>query len=222
MQNLNGPNAYEVGNLPRLALLLLAAGRSKRMQGQNKMLLPIHREPMVKRCAERLLSSGLGPLYVVTGHESEKVENALSSLELQRVYNENYLVGQDNSISCGFEYLNALDTRKYDGVLLAKCDMPSLGIHQYRLIAEAYLKAKGQKLIVPVHQGVSAYPLVVPVHLIGAVANGELKLRKLVKYGSPPQYEAQIKYIDVSDPVFTEDIDSPEDYERATAWHSQR
>ena len=59
-----------------MAAVLLAAGLSRRMGAVNKLLVDIEGTPMVRRAAETLLANGLA-LYAVTGHERERVEEAL-------------------------------------------------------------------------------------------------------------------------------------------------
>ena len=71
------------GHTPvRVGAVLLAAGASSRM-GRNKMLLPVDGVPMVRRTAERLLAAGVAPLVVVTGHEAERVHEALAGLPVR-------------------------------------------------------------------------------------------------------------------------------------------
>ena len=51
---------------PRIAALVLAAGRSARMGAVNKLLIGIDGKPMVRRVAETALAAGLKP--VIVGH----------------------------------------------------------------------------------------------------------------------------------------------------------
>lgn len=62
-----------------VAAILLAAGASSRM-GANKMLLEVEGEPMVRRAARRALDAGCAPVVVVTGHEADRVREALVGL----------------------------------------------------------------------------------------------------------------------------------------------
>jgi molybdenum cofactor cytidylyltransferase len=61
--------------------IVLAAGASRRM-GTNKLLLAIEGEPMVRRTVRRALDAGCSPVVVVTGHEAERVSEALVGLEV--------------------------------------------------------------------------------------------------------------------------------------------
>jgi molybdenum cofactor cytidylyltransferase len=71
----------------RVAGVILAAGRSSRM-GQNKLLLPVDGEPMVRRIAARAEEAGLSPLIVVLGHEATQVREALRGITCTFVESE--------------------------------------------------------------------------------------------------------------------------------------
>src|ERR1700726_3799508 len=64
----------------RIAAVVLAAGRSTRMGGPNKLLAEIARRPLVRIVAEEALASRPGPAIVVTGHQRNEVEKVLARL----------------------------------------------------------------------------------------------------------------------------------------------
>ena len=51
---------------------MLAAGRSTRMGGPNKLLAEIGGKPLVRIAAEEALASRAKPVIVVTGHQRER------------------------------------------------------------------------------------------------------------------------------------------------------
>ena len=58
----------------KIAAVILAAGRSTRMGGPNKLLAEIGGRPLVRIAAEEALASRAKPVIVVTGHQREQVE----------------------------------------------------------------------------------------------------------------------------------------------------
>jgi molybdenum cofactor cytidylyltransferase len=64
----------EAARAPRIAGLVLAAGRSTRMGPVNKLLADLEGRPMVARVADAARTSQAAPVIVVTGHERERVE----------------------------------------------------------------------------------------------------------------------------------------------------
>ena len=70
-----------------IAALVLAAGRSSRMGGPNKLLAEIGGRPLVRIAVEEALASRARPVIVVTGHQRERVEAALAGLPVDFVHN---------------------------------------------------------------------------------------------------------------------------------------
>ncbi len=64
----------------RVAVIVLAAGRSTRMGPQNKLLADISGKPMVRRVVEAALASKARPVLVVTGHMAADVAAAVEGV----------------------------------------------------------------------------------------------------------------------------------------------
>ena len=71
---------------PKTAAVVLAAGSSTRM-GENKMLLPLGGETVVRRAVRTAVEAALDPIIVVLGHEPERVRAALAGLPCRTVVN---------------------------------------------------------------------------------------------------------------------------------------
>ena len=61
-----------------VAAIVLAAGRSTRMGGPNKLLAELNGKKLVRIVAEQALASKATEVIVVTGHQAELVEQALA------------------------------------------------------------------------------------------------------------------------------------------------
>src|SRR5205085_4422834 len=85
----------------RVAAIVLAAGRSTRMGGPNKLLAEIKGKPLVRIAAETALASRAAPVIVVTGHERERVEKALAGLNVRLVHNPDFAQGLSTSLKAG-------------------------------------------------------------------------------------------------------------------------
>jgi molybdenum cofactor cytidylyltransferase len=90
---------------PNVAAIVLAAGRSRRMGGTNKLLAPVSGAPMVRRVAETALASAASPVIVVTGHQADAVEAALAGLDLTIVHNPDHAAGLAGSLKTGLAAL---------------------------------------------------------------------------------------------------------------------
>ena len=78
---------------PSIAAIVLAAGRSTRMGGPNKLLADIGGKPMVRRVVEAALASRARPILVVTGHQADSLRAALAGLDVTFVDNPDYAAG---------------------------------------------------------------------------------------------------------------------------------
>ncbi len=85
----------------RFAAVILAAGRSTRMGGSNKLLAEITGKPLARIAAEAALKSRARPVIVVTGHQGETVRSALSDLPLEFVENPDFAEGLSTSLRTG-------------------------------------------------------------------------------------------------------------------------
>jgi len=102
------------------AAVVLAAGRSMRMGGANKLLEEVGGKPMVRRVAEAAAASRADPVVVVTGHQSERVAAALEGLAVAIVHNPDFADGLSTSLRAG---LSALP-EEADAALILLGDMP--------------------------------------------------------------------------------------------------
>ncbi len=101
--------------------VILAAGQSRRMGAQNKLLAEIDGVPIIRRTAQAMLDGGLNDLVIVTGHEHRLVAAALDDLHVTCIYNDYYQSGQASSVVCGVRHHQK---GSHAAVLIALGDMP--------------------------------------------------------------------------------------------------
>lgn len=187
------------------AAVILAAGRSTRMGAENKLLKEIEPGvPVIRRSVERALAGELTPLYVVTGHEAEKVRDALAGLDCRFVHNPDFADGLSGSIRAGFQEAVAGGA---SGVLVLLGDMPFLPSSAVRAVLVA--AANDPHMIVQaVHAGKPAHPVWLPADVANLVErlDGDRGVRSLA-------VEKDIDMIDVAVPdAAIVDIDTPEQF----------
>ena len=101
--------------------VILAAGQSRRMGAQNKLLAEIDGVPIIRRTAQAMLDGGLNDLVIVTGHEHRLVAAVLDDLPVTCIYNDEYQSGQASSVACGVRHHQ---NGSHAAVLIALGDMP--------------------------------------------------------------------------------------------------
>ncbi len=188
---------------PRIAALLLAAGRSTRMGGPNKLLEPIDGTPMVARTAQRLLSSRARPVVAVLGNQADAIDRALGKLPVERVRNPAFAEGLSTSLKCGLAAL----PNDIDGVVVCLGDMPLItGRDIDRLIA-AFNPLEGRTIVVPTRRGKRGNPVLWARRFFAEMAElaGDVGAKHLIGEHAELVCEVEMD----SDGVLV-DIDTPE------------
>ena len=73
----------------KVSVIILAAGISQRFNG-NKLLVEIDGVPLVRKTVEIYLKTDPYEIFVIVGHEQEKIKSALKGLNVKFVFNENF------------------------------------------------------------------------------------------------------------------------------------
>ncbi len=142
---------------PRIAALVLAAGRSSRMGGTNKLLCEVSAAPLVRRVAEAALTSRCCMTLVVTGFEAWRVEAALADCPVSIVRNADFAAGLSTSLICGLRAL----PRDLDGALVLLADMPHVGAAEIDRLVSAF-DPRRPAIVVPECGGRRGNPVLWP------------------------------------------------------------
>ena len=192
---------------PKVAALVLAAGRSTRFGSSNKLLADLGGEPVVKRTVRAVLASEVASVIVVTGHMADEVRDALKGLKVSFADSPNYRAGLSASLKAGLAAL----PRGIDAVLVALGDMPGVtGRDIDRLIAGLAPK-EGRSIVVPVADGKRGNPVLFAAHLVGELGEveGDAGAKHVIGRHGEEVAEVEVG----SDRIFA-DVDTPEALER--------
>jgi len=129
----------------RASAVVLAAGLSRRMGPENKLLLPVDGEPMIRRGVGRVLAVGLVEVVVVLGHAADEVSRALAGLGVRTVLNDDYASGQVSSVRAGLRGLS----EPVDAVMICLGDQPLLDSSDLRAVLAAYAARPHGSILVP-------------------------------------------------------------------------
>ena len=146
----------EPGEGRRVGAIVLAAGRSTRMGGPNKLVAEIGGRPLVRIAVEEARASRAHPVIVVTGHERERVEAALAGLDVKIVHNPDFAAGLSTSLKTG---LAAMPT-EVDGVIVCLGDMPQVRAGMIDQLIGAFDPERGALVVVPTINGERGNPVV--------------------------------------------------------------
>ena len=139
----------------RIAALILAAGQSRRMGAENKLLIPLDGKPMVRHVAERVLASAARPVTVVLGHQGDAVRAALDGLEIGFVENPDYADGLSSSLKTGL----AAVPDGADGAIVCLGDMPDVSPALIDRLIAGFNPIEGRAILAPTRGGRRGNPV---------------------------------------------------------------
>jgi molybdenum cofactor cytidylyltransferase len=187
----------------QVAVILLAAGLSRRMGERNKLLIQIEGEPLVRRTAKAYLTAGV-EVRAVLGHEAEQVRAVLTDLPLTFVENPHFAEGQPSSVRAGLESL----TGGHDAILVGLADQAALTSVDICDLVAAFGKSDREHILIPYCRGERGNPVVFPSKIVADIraAGSSADCRKFID--SNPHLT---RHYETANGHFVIDIDTPED-----------
>ena len=197
-----------------IAAVILAAGRSTRMGGPNKMLAEVGGRPLVRIAVESALASKAKSVTVVTGHQHTQVEAALQGLPVKVVHNPDYAEGLSTSVKVGI----ATAPPDADGVIVCLGDMPQVDSALIDRLIAAFDPERGALVVVPTIDGKRGNPVVWSRRFFSELAGlqGDVGARHLIA-GYP---EAVVEVPVTGQGAFA-DVDTPDALAAAQAEYAR-
>lgn len=190
---------------PRVAVLVLAAGQSRRMGRDNKLLLPVGGKPMVAHAVDAALAAASAGVTVVTGHEAPAVQAALAGRDVRFVHNPRYDDGLSTSLAAGIAAL----PRDADAALVMLGDMPRITPRLLDRLIAAYSPDDGRAIVVPTANGKRGNPVLWDRRFFPAMQAlaGDVGARHLIG-----ENDALVAEVETGDRAVLLDIDTPESF----------
>lgn len=190
--------------------IVLCAGTSTRMGRLNKLLQPWGPHTIIREVVTQILHSKyIDDIIVVTGYQSERINQEIGDLPIRFCHNDDYHKGHIYSLRVGIGVLS--DRESSFTVCLG--DMPLIKARHYDLIMEHYQYSIKTKLPIvrPEVHDVPGHPVVFHSKYISDFLNGpEPKSGQEIINVYHDQYQTFI----TEEMAFVQDIDSTDDYSR--------
>jgi molybdenum cofactor cytidylyltransferase len=186
-----------------VSAVVLAAGASMRM-GQQKLLMPLAGEALVKRVVKYVAGAGFDDVLVVVGSEAEQVLAALAGLAIRHAVNEDFASGMGSSFRTAVTHLP-----DSEAAMFALADQPFVTSAEYRKVLETYREQHSP--IVSVRYG----EVMAPPHLFAREFFPELAA---LEHGARPvllSHRDQTTILRFP-PDLLVDVDTPDDYEEVS------
>jgi molybdenum cofactor cytidylyltransferase len=185
-----------------VAAIILAAGRSTRMGGPNKLLAELGGKPLVRAVTEQALASKVRGVIVVTGHQAEQVEKALQGLNVKFVRNPDFADGLSSSVKAGIAAIPA----EADGAVICLGDMPLISAQLIDRLIDTFAPDRGSLIAVPVSDGRRGNPVLWSRRFFSELLalDGDIGARRLIDKHSQAVAEIPVEghgaFLDIDTP----------------------
>ena len=203
------PQDKPVLGRPVIAAIILAAGRSSRM-GRNKLLLDLAGKPILCHAVDQALAAGLSEIVVVSGHQANKVREALGDRPVKVIEAREHKLGMSASLKAGLRALSP----KTEAALVMLGDMPQVSAPLLQHLIAAYNPLEGRSIVVPVVDGKRGNPVLFDRRYFEEMLalEGDVGARHLIG-----AHDDQVAELSVDDAAVFTDVDTPEAYDRLLA-----
>jgi molybdenum cofactor cytidylyltransferase len=192
----------DVPELPRIAAIVLAAGRSTRM-GSHKLLSSIEGRPLIRYAVEAATKGSARPVVVVTGNGANEVAEAVADLPVSLANNPDYAKGLSSSLKRG---LSAVPD-SCDGAIVLLGDMPGVTPALVDKLIAAFDPAEGRSICVATRAGKRGNPVLWARRFFAEISSldGDHGARHLMALN-----EEHVCEVEADDDGPLIDIDTPE------------
>jgi len=139
-----------------ISAILLAAGESKRMVDENKLVKKYKNIPLIKHSVSNALNSSIDELLIVLGYQKEVIEKIIEeNKKIKFITNPNFESGIASSIKKGLDSLS----KETEAFFICLGDMPNVNKEIYNQLINASFSNKDKEIFVPYYQERQANPI---------------------------------------------------------------
>ena len=187
-----------------ISAILLAAGQSKRMNGENKLTKEIQGTPLIKHSVKNILASSIDELIVVLGHQKETIEKLVNKNEkIKFVFNKDFESGIASSIKTGLNNLS----EKTEAFFICLGDMPMVNLNIYNQLIKSINK---KEIIVPTYKGQQGNPVLFAKSMKEKIINisGDVGAKKILELNKD-----KILNLEINDQCVTKDFNTQDSFD---------
>ena len=192
-----------------ISAILLAAGQSKRLRYENKLIKNYKGKHLINHILKSLIKSKVNKIIIVLGHEDRKIKNiALKSKKIIFVVNSSYKKGISSSIKSGLKKIS----KKNIGFLIVHAYMPLISKRILNTLCSA-IKTKNKEIFVPVYKKKIGNPLAFKYLMIKSLKKikGDKGAKKLIRSN-----KSKVQLVKMKSKSILIDFDQLQDFPSAT------
>ncbi|TCL09611.1 CTP:molybdopterin cytidylyltransferase MocA [Shimia isoporae] len=188
-----------------LAILLLAAGRSSRMNGKDKLLEPVNDTPLLRMMALRAQINNV-PVFAVLPPDRPEREKALTGLDVQTVVAQNAHEGMAHSLIAGIAALPSA----IDAAMILPADMPEITADDIATMVAAHKNAASNSILrATAHDATPGHPVIFPRAYFDELSllSGDEGARSVLA-----NHKTRITFVPLPDHHALTDLDTPDEW----------
>jgi|TARA_Y100000310_G_C20655154_1_gene801604 molybdenum cofactor cytidylyltransferase len=186
-----------------ISAILLAAGQSKRMNGENKLTKKIKGIPLVKYSIQNILASSIDELIIVLGYQKEIIEKLIDENDKIKIaFNKDFKNGISYSIKVGISCLS----EKSESFFICLGDMPMVNKNIYNQLIKS---RSNNKIIVPTYKGQQRNPVLFDKSMKRKIMNitGDAGAKKILELNKD-----KILNVEINDQSITKSFDTKDNF----------
>ena len=182
-----------------ISAILLAAGQSKRMNGENKLTKKIKGTPLIKYSIENILTSSIDELIIVLGYQKELIEKLIDKNDKIKItFNKDFKSGISYSIKIGISCLS----EKSESFFICLADMPMVNKDIYNQLIKS---RNNNEIIVPTYKGQQRNPVLFSKSMKEKIMDitGDVGAKKILELNKD-----KILNVEINDQSITKSFDT--------------
>ncbi|UII19482.1 nucleotidyltransferase family protein [Fulvivirga ligni] len=191
--------------MPKIGIIILAAGSSSRM-GKPKQLLPLGKGSMLSHVVQESLKSHAAEVICVLGANSTLIQSEINSSAVRVLINDSWQHGLGTSIACAVEHCEHLDA-----LLITLGDQPLVDTEYLNDMIREF-RSNNDKIIATSYDGRPGVPALFPKAYFKDLQQltGDQGAKTILKQNAP-----DIIILEANDKTF--DVDTEADYNQLKA-----
>tara|TARA_B100001142_G_scaffold267352_1_gene272099 strand:- start:3488 stop:4129 length:642 start_codon:yes stop_codon:yes gene_type:complete len=159
--------------LNKVACFILAAGMSKRMGSENKLLKKYKNKIIINQTLKNHFESKLEKINIIIGHDKESLKDTLKNFQIGVIENDNYMSGMLSSIKRINDYID----NEVTGIMISLADMPLVSSKDINSILDTFLLNDEKKICIPEFNGRLGNPIIIPLEIYKKIIQNENLLK---------------------------------------------
>tara|TARA_B100000959_G_scaffold20093_1_gene19415 strand:- start:244 stop:819 length:576 start_codon:yes stop_codon:yes gene_type:complete len=185
--------------------ILLAAGKSKRLKSENKLIKIYKKKPLINHGVKSLIKSKVNKIIIVLGFESKKLKKIIKkNRKISFTFNKYYKKGMSSSIKQGLKKIS----KKDKGFIIVQSDMPFITTSNINKICNS-ITTKKYLIHILRYKNQMGNPIGFDISILDKFKKikGNVGAKYMVK-----KLINRANFITVSSKIFFKDLDKPLDF----------